>query len=249
MAVRELKKKTISKRKMFWGAALLLVSICLLTAFFSPVFILRQIKVSGNVYLQDMEICRIAGAKLGSNMLRLHTDEMTSALEQDLRIEEAVVKREFPSGLDIQIVERRPMAVVACSYGYLELDRQGVVLAAHRTLLPAYRPVLTGTSFGSDVYIGDARADPLVEGCLSFHDMIGAEGRAELSEVNLSDPAHIIAYTNNGVQIRIGNLERLEEKAHITDDFLRELHTAKYPIEYIDFNFSSPFIKFKGVGE
>ena len=54
-----------------------------------------------------------------------------------------------------------------------------------------------------------------------------------------------MAYTTGAVQLRIGRMERLDEKAEITRNFLAELKNAKHPIDYIDFNYTSPFIKFK----
>ena len=65
----------------------------------------------------------------------------------------------------------------------------------------------------------------------------------QISEIAITGPDYLVAYTTGSVQIRLGSLERLDEKAKLTMTFLEDLKTSKYPIEYVDFNYSSPFIK------
>ena len=38
-------------------------------------------------------------------------------------------------------------------------------------------------------------------------------------------------------------MERLEQKAEQTQDFLQELKITKYPMEYIDLSYTKPFVK------
>ena len=40
-------------------------------------------------------------------------------------------------------------------------------------------------------------------------------------------------------------LERLEEKAKLTQTFLDDLRENPHPIEYVDFSYESPFIKLR----
>ena len=56
---------------------------------------------------------------------------------------------------------------------------------------------------------------------------------------------YVVAYTNTSkaVQIRLGKLERLEEKARLTEDFLQDLELNPHRVEYVDFNYTAPFIK------
>ena len=70
----------------------------------------------------------------------------------------------------------------------------------------------------------------------------------KLSEIAVVGPDYIVAYTNTAkaVQIRLGKLERLEEKARLTEDFLQDLEMNPHPVEYVDFNYTAPFIKLAG---
>ena len=96
-----------------------------------------------------------------------------------------------------------------------------------------------------DLYIGDTVDDELVKKILDFLQRINEDTLNLLSEVAIVEPDYIVMYTatERAVQIRIGKLERLDEKAHLTEDFLRDLATNPHPVEYVDFNYTSPFIK------
>ena len=102
------------------------------------------------------------------------------------------------------------MATVNCNYGYLDLDRNGVVLDSYKSLKTMQIPMITGAAV-HDLYIGD----------------------------------EVVMYsaTERPVQIRLGKLERLDEKARLTEDFLKDLATNPHPVEYVDFNYTTPFIK------
>ena len=67
----------------------------------------------------------------------------------------------------------------------------------------------------------------------------------KLSEVNISKQDYFLAYTTNSVQIKLGNKERLAEKANLTKTLLQELSSKNMKVEYIDLNYATPFMKFK----
>ena len=244
-ATQEIKSnRTISQNTVVNILGLLVVSLIIIAFAFSPIFVLRNINVTGNQFVSNEEICRIASIHEGENMFQLETDEIRETLLKDLRIEQVNIRRKFPSALDIEITERIPLAIVPCDYGYLDIGKDGTVLSAHRTLSEMPVPLVTGVKL-EDLFVGDKVAEDNLQQVLTYLDLLDDFSRKQLSEISIDNPEHVIAYTNNSVQIRIGKMENLDEKADITKNFVAELQTAKYPIEYIDFQYSSPFIKFK----
>lgn len=224
---------------------LLVTALVVIAVAFSPIFVLRSININGNKYITNEEVCRIASIAVGENLLQLQTDDIKETLLKDLRIEQVTVRRNLPSALDIDVVERIPVAVVKCDYGYLDIGKDGTVLDAHRTLRDMPVPLVTGVEL-ADMFVGDRVADENLSNALQYLDLLDDFTRQNLSEVGISNPEYVTAYTNGAVQIRIGRLERLDEKADITKSFVAELQIAKHPIEYIDLQYSSPFIKFRG---
>ena len=209
---------------------------------YSPIFVLRHVQVDGAVYLKKEELVRISGIYMGEPLFQLETDQVTKRLLQDLRIEEALVRRQLPSTLEITIKERMPVATVACEYGYLDIDRQGKVIDSYRTLKNMPIPMIMGVQV-RDLYIGDDVTDEMVKKILSFLQQLDDASLNQLSEIAITGPDYLVAYTTNSVQIRLGKLERMEEKARLTQDFLKDLATNPYQVEYVDFNYTTPFIK------
>ena len=229
------KEKTISAGSMTALLLGLVAVLVVLACAVSPIFVLRTINIHGNQYVQDEEIIRIAGIRQGENLFQLQTDEIRSNLTKDLRIDQAVVQRVFPSQLDITVSERLPVAMLPCDYGYVESGADGIILEAHRSLMDMPVPLITGVSAGG-LFAGDVINDASICKVLSFLAQLPPESIKYLSEVNISNPEDVSIYAGS-VQIRLGKLEDLGNKIEVTRSVLKELQQARYPIEYVDARF------------
>ena len=235
--------------RVFKGLVFLIVSATVLGFFvYVPFFTLSEIKLIGAKYLTEEDIIKVGNIYMGEQLFRLETDMVQSRLAKDLRIEEVSVRRRLPHTLEVTIKERRPLATVLCDYGYLDLDRNGVIIDSYKSLKTMQIPMITGATV-RDLYIGDAVDDETVKKILDFLERLNEETLNQLSEIAIKDADYIILYsaTDKPVQIRIGKFERLDEKARLTEDFLRDLETNPYQIEYVDFNYTTPIIKFAEV--
>ena len=234
-----------SPRRVLKGFLFLVVSGALLAvAVYSPLFSVRDVRIIGNHYMPADDIRRVAGVYPGVPLFQVKTAEMTQLLMKDLRVEQASVRRSLPSTLEIQIVERRPVATVDCDFGYVDLDREGTVIDAYKTLKKMAIPMVTGIKL-KDIYIGDKTTDENLKAALTYLYTLKPETNSRISEVSLKNPSDVMAYTTGGVQIRLGALDRLEEKAHLTDSFIIDQEVTQRPVEYVDFKYTAPFIKFK----
>ena len=196
---------------------------------YSPVFTLRNIEMKGAVYLTEDD---------------MKTDVMQKNLMKDLRIESAVVKRHLPGTIEIDLVERKPVATVACDYGYLDFDRNGKVLMGYQEIKKMQIPFITGTVM-HDLYIGDDNKDPVVGKVLLFLSQLDESVRSQISEVNVQNPQAIMAYTTDVIQIRLGDLSRVNEEAALTNDFVDSLKDSHHAIEFVDFGYEAPFIRLR----
>ena len=233
----------MSSRRILRGAFYLLCTSGIIAVLvYSPLFTFQQLVVHGNVHLDENELCEIARIHYGQRLFELKTDEMTTNLLRDLRIESAVVRRQLPHKIEMDIVERIPVATVACDYGYLDFDRQGKVIASYRSLKGADIPIITGVKL-RDLYIGDDNNDPQVAQAISFLARIDPADIGEISEVSLRNPDAVVAYTKTALPIRLGQLTGIPDKAALTQDFLRDQKTTRHTVEYVDFSYDAPFIK------
>ena len=231
--------------RLFRGIIFLVVSAAVLSFFvYVPFFTLKEIKLDGARYLTEEDVLRIGDIYIGEPLFQLETNVVQSRLSKDLRVEEVSVRRRLPHTLEIKLKERRPLATIICDYGYLDLDHNGMVLDSYKTIKTMQIPMITGAS-ARDLYIGDTIDDELVKKVLDFLQRLNDETLNHLSEIAIVEQDYIVMYTatERAVQIRIGKLERLDEKARLTEDFLRDLATNPHPVEYVDFNYTAPFIK------
>lgn len=230
---------------LFKGLTFLVVSAAVLGFFvYVPFFTLSEIKLVGAKYLTQEDILKVGNIYMGEPLFQLETDVVQSRLSKDLRIEEVTVRRHLPHTLEVKVKERRPLATIQCDYGYLDLDRSGIVLDSYKTLKTMQIPMITGANV-RDLYIGDEVEDELIRKILDFLQRLNEDTLNRLSEIAIVDLDYVVMYsaTERPVQIRIGKLERLDEKARLTEDFLRDLETNPHPVEYVDFNYTAPFIK------
>lgn len=235
--------KPVRKKRRLFLLLLFLTAIAAAVAW-SPLLSLEKIELTGQTSLAEEEVWRIMDVYHGEPLVLVNTEEAARSLRKDLRVEKASVQYVFPHGLRVSLTERQPLALIACDYGYLNVDRDARVLSASRHFCRAGVPFIVGIDC-RDAYIGDTLQGEYLAGVLDFLSRFDPDTRAQLDKIVVNTEGYATAYVPGAVEIRIGKLERLDEKAKITKDFLAELKTAKYPIEYIDLNYTSPFIKFK----
>lgn len=245
MAVIKRRRRRRNLGRLFRGVVFLVVSAAVLGFFvYMPFFTLSEIKLVGAKYLTAEDVMKVGNVYIGEPLFQLETDVVQSRLAKDLRIEEVSVRRHLPHTLEVKVKERRPLATIVCDYGYLDLDKSGTVIDSYKSLKTMQIPMITGASV-HDLYIGDEIDDEIVKKILDFLQRLNEETLNRLSEIAIVEADYIVMYsaTERPVQIRIGKLERLDEKARLTEDFLRDLETNPHPVEYVDFNYTAPFIK------
>lgn len=231
--------------RLLVGLFLLLIILVAVFLFVnSSFFNVGTVIVEGNKYLSTEEVYRIAGVPETVNILRLNTGDIQKRLMKDLRISNVTIARQFPAAIVIRIKERQPLAYAANSYGFVQLDREGVVLAVLKNLKEVSVPIITGIRLGN-VYVGDKVETPPIEEVLSYLDALDEDALNHLSELNVKSSGQFIVYTANSVQIRLGGNDRLPEKAQLTTDILHDVNTKNMQVEYIDLSYGAPFIKFK----
>lgn len=236
-----------SPRRLLRGILYLLIGGGLMAVVvYSPLFTMQRLVLNGNTYLTQEDIMEIGRIEKGTPLFQLQTDAINQNLMHDLRIESAVVRRRLPDTMEIDITERMPVASVSCDYGYIDFDRQGKVLRSYRVLQKMPIPLITGITL-HDLYIGDDNTNETVAQVLCFLQKLDAEALNQISEINIADPEAVKAYTTDAVQIRLGNMDRMEEKAMLTQEFLHALPNSRHPIEYVDFSYTAPVIRLKNM--
>lgn len=237
-------KRPMSAQRFIGLLLVLVVLIAGLLFIKSAYFTVGSVIVEGNKYISVEEVYHIADIPESMNIFSLNTANIKMRLMHDLRIAETDVSRRFPGTIVISIKERKPMAYVASNYGFIEVDKQGVVLAVFKNLKQVNVPMITGIKLGNE-YVGDKIENQVIENIVNYLSLLDEITLNQLSEINMKSSEQIIAYTVNSVHIRLGNHASLPDRANLTNEILGELGDRKKMIEYIDLNTASPVVKFK----
>lgn len=239
------KRKMITRKGIVRVLGLLAAFLAFIAIALSPVFVLKHVYVHGNSYISDDEVIRISGINMGENLFQLATDEIMQTMAKDIRVDQAIVKRRFPDALDIQVIERIPLAMIKCDYGYLEVGRGGVILDAHRTLAQVPVPIVSGVEV-SNLFVGDVVNNEQLDKVLNYLEKLDYDTSVSIAEINIMDPANVTVYMNRSVLLKMGGLDSLQKKLEITESVNREVKQAKHPIEYVDARFDGSYsIKLK----
>lgn len=237
-------RQFISKRNIVRGLIGLFSILMLIFIINSPLLKIGYVKVTGNSYLPREDVLQIARIKEPLNIFSVQTDVIQDYLQNDLRIDTAKVWRDFPNCLNIEITERLPVAVMNCNYGYVNLDKNSVVIDIYTDAKKIQKPVITGMIL-QDVYIGDSINDDTVKKILVYLGLLNNEVLSQIRQVNIADKEHIELYTVKGTKIILGNLEDVEKIAEKTQEIFKDMSTTTIPVEYIDLSYSRPVLKIK----
>lgn len=227
-------------------AGLLLVLAILIGGFVfihSSYFAVGKIEIRGNKVLANEEIYQVANIDPRINIFKINSTQVRNRLIQDLRIQEVTVERKFPTTIILTVKERQTVAYVPTTYGFVQVDGQGYVLAALRSIKMMGLPMITGIK-QNNPKVGD-RVDTALLPILELLGELDEETLNTLSEVNVASPSAIIGYTVDAIPIKFGDGGRPQEKAVLLNNVLKDVRKQKLTVEYIDIAYGTPVLKFK----
>ncbi len=232
-------KKSFKRQQLIKGVAI--VGAILFAFYVCPVP-LGSLKVTGSnkVTVEDVEVAGNISQPI--NVLKISTEKFKSRLANDLRVEEATVSYEFPLTMVVNIKERKAIAVIPAQFGYLTLDKKGQVIASEPAISNTSVPIISGVKPGN-ILLGDTVKDPAILGALTYLNALSADGFKGIAEVNVGDASDILAYTINGLQVKLGNTADLAKKAELSETMIQDVETRKVNAQYLDVNLTSPYIK------
>lgn len=211
-----------------------------------PIYIyLQTVTVVGNQKISTEEIHQMAGVASDQQALWFwDAKRFFALLRDDLRVEEVRSVYDWPATLAIHIKERRSLAYLASRHGFLDIDATGTVTTISRSLKNMEAPLITGFKAGR-VYPGTQLEDAGVQGVLQYLVALNKETRDKISEVNLNPQHGVTVITLDNIKIRLGPVERIRDKARLTQDILQEVMTKGVPVESIDLVHEKPVLRFR----
>ena len=89
-----------------------------------------QVQITGNHYVPRGRVLEIFAADRGRSVLRVPLDERRRQLESLPWVEHATVRRALPNRIEVEIIERTPIAFLRDGSDLALMDVHGVILDA-----------------------------------------------------------------------------------------------------------------------
>lgn len=175
------------------------------------------------------------------NILQLDKEALVLALENDLRFENVSIHYQFPATYVVEVDERKAMAVVMSQMGYAILDRQGQCIGVENSLNGPSIAFISGIKLGN-VLLGDTLDNKEIQAAVQFLDIVNHNNRV-ISEINIGNLEDIIAFTNDGMRVHVGNINKIKEKADLAVKMIRDVRNSRENVKSITLNLQSPYVE------
>lgn len=217
--------------------------------FENPDYQLRAIEVQTDGTLQRDQILKAAGLREGQNIFAVNLGQVHDRLQELPQVDEVQIVRKLPAEIDIQVVERKPVAWItdekqivdpfAADSAFL-VDARGVLMK-EKKLLPEYLglPLIVGCSSesleaGKTVESFEAKAalELLRESAGSF-----MQTRFQIREIDVSKGYCLVVTDKNHTKVTFGfdnidsQLQRLEQFLVYSDNTKQEIATANLLVQ------------------
>jgi len=154
--------------------------------------------VTGNHFVSQAEIAAAAGAGAEPNLFRLSLEDVRRQVEAISWVRSASLRRVFPNRLQVEVVERKPIAFVNLGGGMKLVDADGVTLEKPAEASFDF-PVLTGIDRSMSLADRRARLALFQQFAQELKLRVSGAGWV-VSEADLSDLADLKALLVQGRQ-------------------------------------------------
>lgn len=202
------------------------------------------VKVDGDAGISAWDLAQTGLIPDPVNIVQISKKDLTKSLEQDLRVASVRMNYALPLTLEMHLVARKAVVAVMTDYGYGELDASGQCIHVDSAVGSKSLPMLTGYKMGN-LLLGDQVEAKHVLAALSYIEHLTPEGRARISEVNIGEVSKFVAYTVDGIALRLEVDDKMADKAKLTESMLKDIKEKNLNVESIDVNLESPFMKIR----
>lgn len=208
----------------------------------SSFFRVTDITVNGNKQLTKNEVLALTGVAKGINIFKANLKQAEDKVLLHPLIKQVHIKRSLPSTLIVDVIERKPTALLADKGGFVIVGDDGCYLKKVPNLSTINLPIITGIKPGN-VPPGQNITGEGMNTALAYLLAMPANFRATVSEINVSDQNNIRLFTIDGIEVKLGDGTRIPEKMSLCQQVITQKYQNR--ILYIDISYKGrPVIKF-----
>ena len=168
----------------------------------------KSITVAGNMRYPAETVINRSGLYTGKNIFAYDLGAAKKRIEEDPYLVCSGIRRVYPSGLEINVTERREFAAVAMTGGnYCVIDDTGYVLSVGKResldgLLPIYGLSSMGFSVGTRIDMDKSKLRPYT--VMEIIDALG-DNSYKIREIDISNASNVKLVTKEGVTVFLGD--------------------------------------------
>jgi len=173
----------------------------------SPRFAVRTIDVHGAARRSPEDIARLAGIVMGQNVFVTDLEAARASILNDPWIEQASLRRNLPSSIAVEIIEREASAMVAIGPDLYLSTRQGEPFKRPEPGDPYDLPVVTGIRTDDVVKDRDATiaSIKIALDLVADYDHVGPSKSLAVQEVHIEDDGGLVLSVGKEViQLHMG---------------------------------------------
>lgn len=240
---REKRQNRTLRTTLINGIVLLIIIGSLLMILVSlPIWQIKHLKITGLTNLTVPVVKLAARIPYGNNLLLLRPSTLTQRLEKLPLVERAIIHRGFPDTVHIEIVERRPFALVMADDGnsYV-IDREGRVLGRS---LPHIADIPAVSGIAAKYITQNILDGNMARSMAAIFKAFATHISPKKMAFDIKTPEDISLLVDDIVAVRFGNFAELDKKIRIVEALLSRSKIKWTQIEYIDVRFPyDPVIK------
>ncbi len=200
----------------------------------SDIFKSRSISVHGNRITQQTEILDLGRIEPGMSLLSLDINLAEERISKHLWIDRVTIKRNWPLSIEIQIYERRPLAMINIenkNNGLYYVDKKGDIFAPVNDTMGLDFPVITGINLTGRVVGANINDQILPSQALSFFRIANRGNPVislqSISEINVHSEKGIIVYlAEHPFPIYMGH-DKIKTRYYLLVKLLERLYRKK----------------------
>ena len=249
------KKKNTKRKKLIlkitrWTTLILVLIGGFIYFLLSPIFNIKNIKISGNQKISAETIASISGISMDENLFKVRKSEVIKNIKQNAYIENVEISKKLSDTIEIKVQERQSTFMIKLGEGYIYINNQGYILEVTSEKLDL--PIISGQTTENDNLIPGNRLNKedltRLEMVLKIRDAAQSnELGGVITGIDISDDNNYkIIFENENKTAYIGDCSNLSTRMLYLKAILQqEEGKAGEIFVNIDLNTEYPFFREK----
>lgn len=216
----------MKKQKKVVGVCLVLGLI--FVSFFTPMYNVADIEVSGNEQNDAQTLIDASGISIGESIFKINVAEAKKNISKVAFVDTVSVRRSLPNTIKITVTESAAIAYISFIGNYIGIDENGKILEMKQQE-GVDKPIIYGLhidnfEIGSTVRIDDENISSALSDILL--QVKSSNLTDKILSIDVNDGENIIMMLRSGIEVKLGNTDNLKYKTAYLKSVLDELGDA-----------------------